>query len=595
MVGRPLPVISWFCVGLIGPVLLGGIGLWIYGSLSTEDKQSPVDLTDGVAPIERQSLSEANSNQIRSPLTDLESLNTYQDDYTRSVALRALLSSADRQRVISLLEQSKEIRPEDKRLTTQIEIFRRFAVIDPMQAIKHTFDIAWNRRAPMFKAIFLEWATSDVDAAIKHAKTLDSADRRIALEAILRIQDDWSEDRIMELALEFGHESMGTEILEQIQIARAFDDPRLAWNAILEDAQRDGSQVNALRTILQIWVAREGFDVIFEAIESVSQSDHPRWILEPIIKPIAQDDPRQAFELINEFSDRARNAAAFTVVDVWAHTDPAAALDTVSKLDFHPANIKDRLMRNISFTWAESAPYEAFEHLPKYLPSHYLQSIRGDAIQKIVRLSPGDAVELLKEIPNGIEELGRDLVEEWASVDVRSALNWIGSQEESLRPILLQRVIPALVEEDPDLALNTALSQEIAESQMGLEYEVIKILARTDVHRATEMLPQVRDHEDTKKRAYSELGRALVSQNESSTAIELGSDLPEVFQDAYFRAIINEIYNKDQVELYEILELLPERKYQQRAAAYIIGASGFGGYSHRYFTDEQLEEIRAFE
>ena len=161
--------------------------------------------------------------------------------------------------------------------------------------------------------------------------------------------------------------------------------------------------------------------------------------------------------------------------------------------------------------------------------------------------------------------------------------------------MLLQRDIPALVEEDPELALNTALSQEIAEGQMGLEYEVIKILARTDVHRATEMLSQVRDHDDTKKRAYGELGRALVSQNESSTAIELGSDLSEEFQDTYFRAIINEIYNKDQLELYEILELLPERKYQQEAARYIIWASGFGGYSHRYFTEEQLEEFRAFE
>ena len=221
--------------------------------------------------------------------------------------------------------------------------------------------------------------------------------------------------------------------------------------------------------------------------------------------------------------------------------------------------------------------------------------MRGDALQKIVRLSPQDAIDILNEVPNGVQELGRDLVEEWASVDARSALNWIGSQEKSLRPMLLQRVIPALVEEDPELALNTALSQEIAEGQMGLEYEVIKILARTDVHRAIEMLPQVRDHDDTKKRAYSEIGSALVRHNESSTAIELGSDLSEVFRDSYYRAVINTIYNKDQVELYEILDLLPERKYQQEAARYIIWESGFGGYSHRYFTEEQLEEIRAFE
>ena len=595
MVGRPHQVITWFCLGLLGPIALYGIGLLVYGSLASEDEQSNVGSTDNIAPKERQSKSEVRSPQKLSLPTDLESLDTYQGYYTRSVALRALLSSADRQRVISLLEKSKEIRPEDLRLTTQFEIFRRFAVVDPVEAMKHTFDIAWNRRAPMVKAIFLEWATADVDAAIAHARTLGSADQRNALESILRIQDDWSDDRIQELALEFGNEFIGTEVLEQIQIARAINDPRSAWNAILEDAQVDDLQVDTLATILELWVAREGFFVVIEAMEAISQSDYPRVILEPIIRPIAQDDPQHAFELINEFSESARNAAAFIVVNVWQKADPAAALDTVSKLDFHPTYIKDNLMQNISFAWAESAPREAVQHLPKYLPSHYLQSMRGNALKKIVRESPQDAVDLLNEIPNGIQELGRDLVEEWASVDVRSALNWIRSQEESLQPELLPIVIPALVNTDPDLALNTALSLEITEGQVGLEYEVIRILARTDVHRATEILPQIRDHDDTKKKAYSELGMALVGHNESSAAIELGSDLPESLQDDYFQAIIKRIYNKDKVELYEMLEVLPQRKYQQEAARYLIQESGLGGLSDRYFTDEQLKKIRAFE
>ena len=595
MVDRHFPVITWFSVGLVAPVVLCGIGLWVYGSLSTEDKQSTTESTGRVAPMERQSQSQVHSSQRISLPSDLESLDTYQDDYARSVALRALLATADQQSVISLLAQSKEIRPEDQRLAAQGEIFRRFAVIDPLEAMDYTFDIAWNRRAPMVTAIFLEWATSDLDAAIDHAKTLGSADRRIALEAILRIQDDWSEDRIMNLAIEFGRESIGADVLEQVQIARAFHDPRGAWNAIVEDTQNNVSQAQSLASILELWVAREGFDVVSDAMESISQMEYPGSILDPIIRPIAQDDPHHAFELINEFGENARNAAAFSIVEVWADTDPTAALDKVSELDFHPTYVKDNLVRNIGFTWAESAPREAFRTLPKYSRSHDLQSMRGDALKNIVRESPQDAIDILNEVPNGVKELGSYLVEAWASTDIRSALNWIGSQEESLQPMLLRNVIPALVEEDPDLALSTALNQTVAEGQMGLEYEVIRILARTDVRRATEMLPQIRDHNDTKKRAYTVLGQALVRQNESSAAIEMGSDLPEALQDDYFRAIINQIFNTDQVELYDILDLLPQRKYQQEAAWYLLTNTGFGGYSHRYFTDEQLEEIRAFE
>lgn len=595
MVGRPLPVITWFCVGLLGPFVLCGIGLWVYGLLTAEDEQSATHSPQKVSQTERQSQSDIRSTRKTPPVSDLESLDIYQDDYTRSVALRALLSSADRQQVISLLEESKEIHPEDKRLITQIEVFRRFAVIDPLEAMKYTFDIAWNRRASIVKAIFLEWATSDVDAAIAHARTLSSSDQRNALEAILRIRDDWSEDRIMELALKFGHEAIGVEILEQIQIARAFNDPRLAWNTILNDAQRDRSQVVALRAILELWVAREGFDVIYEAMESVSQGDVSSLILDPIIEPIAQDDPRLAFELINELGENARIEATFTIAQIWAETDPAAALETVSAFNFRPESIKVRLMKSIGSVWADHAPREAIQNLTEYLSSWSLRPIRGRALRKIVRESPQDAVDILNEIPNGVQELGRDLVEEWASVNVRSALNWIGTQEESLRAMLLREIMPALVENDPDLALNTALNQEIAEGRPGLEYEVIRLLARNDVNRATQMLARVRDHDDTKQRAYIELGFALVSRNESSAAIELGSDLPENLQDEYFPAVINRILNRDKVELYEILNLLPQPKYLQEAARWIIWETGFAGRSHQYFTDEQIEEIRAFQ
>ena len=575
--------------------MLCGIGLWAYGLFWTNNEQVVADSPDNVTPAGRQSQSKGTFEHKTFYPTDLKDLATFTDDYSREVALRTLLSSSDQQRVISLLEQAKAIRPDERRTATQIQIFRRFAVINPVEAMKHTFDIAWNRREPLVNAIFLEWGTADLNAAIAHAKTLGSADQRTALVAILRIRDDFSEDRIQELALEFGHESVGSDVLVQIQIDRAFNDPQSAWNALLEDARPDNFQIPSLATILELWVAREGFDVVFEAMESIPEMDSPMGILDPILTPIAQDDPRRAFELVNEFKENARRVAAFLVVGEWAETDPAAAFDAVSEFDVRPTYVKENLMQNIGYAWAENAPYEAFSILPKYLSGYTLQWIQGNALQQIVRESPEDAVNLLNNVPNGVAELGGALVEEWASSDARSALNWIGLQEEALRPALLQSVMPALVEKDPDLALSTALNQSIAEGQLGLEYEVIRILARTDVHRATEMLPQVRDHEDTKKRAYSELGRALANKYESTAAIELGSELPESFQDDYFREIINAIYNTDRVELYEILDLLPKSKYQQEAARYLIWETGLGADAHRYFTDEQLEKIRNFQ
>ena len=498
-----------------------------------------------------------------------------------------------------MLEESKSIRNFDQRLTTHIEIFRRFAVIAPEAAMLHTSELASNRRTPIVEAIFLEWASSDIDAALTHLKTLGSADQRTGLEAILRMRDDWSADRILELAFEFGHESLGADILEERQVMRAFDDPRAAWNAILEDTRVETMQIDSLATILELWVDREGFDVVFEAMKSIPHQIiyYPSPILDSILIPITQKDPQHAFELLEEFSEGegVRRTAAFIVVLEWAETDPMAALEAVSESVIYPTHVKDNFLTNIGWKIVGDSPYEALEHLPQYLSRDSRKYVLRYALQRIARESPQDATKMLNEIAHGVEDLGGALAAEWARADASAALNWIGAQEEKLQPMLLREIMPALVEIDPDLALSTALSQEISDGQIGLEWEVIRSLAQSDVGRATAMLPQVRAGE-TKSRACAELGRAMVNQKEYLAAIKLGSELPELLQDEYFLTIFNELYNQDQVALYEVLELIPQRKYQTQAARFFRPRVRLGGFGrdHWYLTDEQLKNIQTY-
>ncbi|MCY3541405.1 MAG: hypothetical protein OXH31_05805 [Gammaproteobacteria bacterium] len=596
MVSRPLHFITWFCVGLLGPLVLFGIGLWVYGSLVANDQQRDPISSNEVVPEDRQSRTSVSSNQGRTPPSDdVESLLVATDDYARSVAFRAILSSADQQQLIALLEQSKAIRNFDQRLTTRIEIFRRFAVIAPEAAMLHTSELPSNRRTPIVEAIFLEWASSDVDAALTHLRTLGSADQRTGLEAILRIRNDWSTDRTMELALEFGHESLGADILEERQIMRAFDDPRGAWKAILEDSRVETLQYDTLKTILELWVDHEGFDVVFEAMDSISQIYIPWNFLIPILVPIAREDPEYALELIDEFSEEVRRTATFTVVHAWADTDPLAALKAVTELENYPEHVIDNLLTNVGWDLLGESPYEAVEHLPQYLSRNSRKYILQSAMRRIVRDSPQDATKLINEIAHGVEDLGGELALAWAREDASAALNWINAQEETLQPMLLLDAIPALVEVDPDLALSTALNQKIPNGQLGLEYEVIRTLAQSDIARATAMLPQVRAGE-TKSRACAELGRVMINQNESVAAIKLGSELAESLQYEYFQAIINELYNQDRVALYEVLDLLPH-KFQSDAAIYFHrSTSRFESFnrSHWYFTDEQLEKIESY-
>lgn len=562
----------------------------------TNDRQGASTSSNDIAPTDRQPQTAVRSNQGTTlPNDDIESLLTATDDYARSVAFRAKLSSADQQQLIALVEESKAIRNFDQRLTTHIEIFRRFAVIDPEAAMLHTSELASNRRTPIVEAIFLEWASSDIDAALTHLRTLGSADQRTGLEAILRMRDDWSTDRIMELAIDFGYESLGADILDERQVMRAFDDPRAAWNAILEDTRVETLQIDSLATILELWVDREGFDIVFEALKSIPQIDYPDAILDPILIPITQKEPQHAFALLEEFSEGARRTAAFIVVHEWAETDPMAALDAVSEFVIYPAYVKDNLLENIGWKIVRDSPSEAIEHLPQYLSRDSRKYILQYAMKRIARDSPQDATKMLNEIAYGVEDLGGALAAEWARADASAALNWIGAQEEKLKPKLLREVMPVLVEIDPDLALSTALQQEISEGQIGLEWNVIRVLSQIDVGRATAMLSQVRAGE-TKSRACGELGRAMVNQKEYSAAIKLGSELPESLQDEYFSSIINELYNQDRVAMYEVLELLPQRKYQRQAAGYFRSRARLDnfGWDHWYLTDEQLEKIQTY-
>ncbi|MXZ56590.1 MAG: hypothetical protein F4227_02045 [Gammaproteobacteria bacterium] len=297
------------------------------------------------------------------------------------------------------------------------------------------------------------------------------------------MRNDWSAKRILELALEFGHESLGANILEERQIMRAFDDPRGAWKAILEDSRVETLQYDTLKTILELWVDSDGFDVVFEAMDSISQIYIPWDFLNPILVPIAREDPQYALELIDEFSEEVRRTATFTVVHAWADTDPLAALKAVTELDNYPASVIDNLLTNVGWNLLRESPYEAVEHLPQYLSRNSRKYILQSAMRRIVWDSPQDATKLINEIAHGVEDLGGELALASAREDASAALDWIDAQEETLQPMLLLDAIPALVEIDPDLALSTALNQQVPDDQLGLEYEVIRTLAQSDLAR----------------------------------------------------------------------------------------------------------------
>ncbi len=251
---------SFFLGALVAAVVLGTIGIIAYLFLpgffnNATDDTSTINTEDGLASNTNNSTSDGDTSS--SSVDDIAGLSEFKSDFARSVALLTMLERANESQVLELLEQSKSIANPDRRLSTQSDILRRFAIIDPVKAMTQATQVAWNRRAPLVRAIFSEWVYTDFEAAIEHARGLVESDQRVALETILKSRDDWSEQETIDLAREFGQESVALDVLEQALVASAVDDPEAAWNAILNDNKTDDDQRESLRSILEYWVKRD--------------------------------------------------------------------------------------------------------------------------------------------------------------------------------------------------------------------------------------------------------------------------------------------------------------------------------------------------
>ena len=80
--------------------------------------------------------------------------------------------------------------------------------------------------------------------------------------------------------------------------------------------------------------------------------------------------------------------------------------------------------------------------------------------------SPEEAAELLTEIPNGIEQYGWIVASDWSHKDVRGALDWVLSLDESHQQEILTWIYFELVQEDHELAFELALNQPIPANRL---------------------------------------------------------------------------------------------------------------------------------
>lgn len=210
------------------------------------------------------------------------------------------------------------------------------------------------------------------------------------------------------------------------------------------------------------------------------------------------------------------------------------------------------------------------------------------------RENPEKAIRLLEKLQTEWDDtstLSRSLVNGWAGVDPRAALEWVQGESVRLCPKFLDAIADVLVkflQHDPEEAFAIALSHPPLPYGDAIEVRLIRELSRADLDTAVALLPQVRD--EYRRNAYIYIAYALVDGGQANRALLLAQSLPEPEQSDYFNSVLWNWARTNSEELFKNIENLPNDEIKSLAAYSLVNF-----HSHTpVLTNEQIDRARTY-
>lgn len=572
---------------LYNPVGDGGATRAVTNLDQSEPTQSVQNGTTGDADEHDASLTR--SVFIPTNIQSLDELSEYRSPFDRGIALRGLLTNANEQQIIDLLEESKSIAP-STRAQVQSVILQRLAQLKPRNALSRLEGLNDQHTGEFIGSIFSEWSRSNLEEAVSHAVLMDENGKFSALSSILAERSDLSEEKRREVARRLGNEQYAINLIVQEKVSDSTLDPRDAWYELVNELQNDFLQSQTLIDIANAWVKKSGLDVLNQVSESITITQTRSSVLDSVLTNVAQTDPEGAFEYALRLDTTGFNSLVSRVVGVWARTDPTAALAAVAQID--KSGLRQQLEQSVITAWGLQKPHEVLAHLDQ-LSDHLQRPAVRSAISAIAHNDPSKAAELVASMEDGISKTGAaySLAEIWSRKDPKSALEWILGEPSLIhaRPQLLFNMLFRVADEDPQLAFDTALEQPIEEGSQGLEVTVISSLVRSDFYKAVEYLPRVRKGH-TQAASYALVGARYIRDGETKKALDLVQKLPESNRTYYLKELLPQWASADPQGLLSSIEQLPTDEVKSRAALVL---SVYDRWNN-HLTEEELERAEKF-
>lgn len=554
--------------------------------------------TDSATYEQRAPTDESNTSKPTSAVpSSLEDLEQIKSSFERSLALRNLLMDSDEARVAELFRETMDTFSTNQMNGMQMAVVQRLAQLNPERAINQLREVDSQLYPGQFVgSVYQEWAHSNLDEAVAHARTLDDDWKWHAVRAIVYARMDLSEEVLKSIARDLGHEQVATMAIMQQEIEDAIGDPEQAWNELAIEMQDEVQHMWSISRVASAWVEKSGLTVLDQIYQSLTNSEVRQHVMRSVLGNAARTDPAGAFNFALTIEHDQYGGIIRNVASTWAVSDPQSALVAVSEIE--KRSLRKELEQYVVSTWANAEPHEVLE-LVDTLPPHAQGTATSTAVGQIAQDSHEEAVRLVLGMESGDSRTSaaQSVVSAWWFRDSQAALDWILSEPAiaDIQPQLISGIMHRLVMSDPERAMSVALSLPIEGGEstgwmgMGMEINVISQLAYSDLDKAIELLPQVRKG-PSKLQAYRMVSQALIREGEIDEALNMAQQFPESDQAEFYMSIATAWANTDPEGMLNSMNRLPTKEAKSRAAMTLIS---FNSYQ-KTLTGEQVEEAREF-
>ncbi len=588
-------------------VVASGAGYWVVNSTGKSNHSTysaspefPIQ-NESTNPDQSVSLDDAGfSDTPLLVVNQYAGLESFDSAFERGVALHNFLGNLGEEQVSELLAQSKQIFSSSERDELRLAGIQRLAQLNPKLAVSRVLEMDQSGQLDLVGAVFKEWAHSNLDEAVSEATTLEEWNKEHALAAIVEERTDLSDDTLQTIARKLGNEQAAIRAIAHLKISEAMGDPERAWNEMAVDLQHDLQSERAIFRVAKAWVEQSGLSVLEHVSQSLTNPNTRLKVVREVLIDAAGRDPVSAFSFALSVENDQWNSTIRNVSRIWAQLDPQSALAAAFAIE--KMSVRRNAEESVLNVWAGNNP-RAVLGIIDALPEHLQSTATTYAVRELSKHTPEEAAKYVAGMESGrvSSQVASLVAGMWAQRDHEAALAWVLNEPniEEVRPSVLPTVLSTLVQVDPQLAMDTALAQPIetvdsdpgisASEGIGMEQDVIASLVYSDLDKAIELLPQVREG-PTRTVAYMSVASALVSAGDGDRAFSIAKQISNADRESFYMSIASAWAGHDPEGLLNSMDRFPTSEFKSKVALLLISRNGYS----TELSDDQVEKAKNF-